>query len=240
MERSDMPNKICRSCHASVGPRSFKCSVCGSPFEGTIKKSQRMVFHNNSPTTTYNINIPISPQPQPAVATTLKPQMFSNNVGTLNLDPGDRFDDLYGKTDALSIIMASLAVYNQTRGRNRYHSLLIGGPSAGKTEMLNRIEETVGKENVLRFNSESASKAGIEEMILTYPSELPPVLIVEEIEKCPNPDSLGWMLPALDTRMQVEKVTAKEGPRSRPVPFISIGSCNSLAKLEKMHSGSIA
>jgi hypothetical protein len=231
-----MPLKTCRNCGIPNGPRAFYCGSCDEPFTATIAKSR--VASQPKTQLAYAVS-----QPRTSVAATpiptLRPDAFSDKVGLLNLDPKGQFDDLYGKTDALSVIMASLAVYNQTQGRNRYHSLLVGGPSAGKSEIANRIQNVVGPDNVLRINSESASKAGMENEILGCP-QLPPVLIVEEIEKIGDPQTLLWMLPALDTRQEIIKVTAKDGILRRKVPFVCIGTCNNLSKLERMHSGAIA
>lgn len=238
-----MPLKHCPKCNKSNGPRSFFCSRCQQPFEKTLAKAKHLYVPLAAPiphiaTQPRYQSVPICNTTGPT-SPTLKPNAFAGSLGTLNLDPGHEFDDLLGKTDALNILMASLAVYNQTKGRNRYHSVLVGGPSAGKSEIINRIVNVVGSDNVLRINSESASKAGMENEILSHPTELPAILAIEEIEKC-NPDALLWLLSALDTRQEIIKVTARDGILRRKVPFVCVSTCNDLAKLERMHSGSIA
>lgn len=233
-------NKVCSACGHSCGPRNFFCTYCEEPFKKTIAKSK--TIHSYVPLAA---PVPhVATQPRTVVCNTagptLKPNAFADEGGILNLDPGSEFDDLYGKTDALSVVMASLRVFNQTGGRSRQHTLLIGSPAAGKSEILLRLSNVIGEENIMKINAESASKAGMENTILFYEGNLPPVLFLEEIEKTPHADSLLWTLPALDNRRKIIKVTAKDGIIPREVPFICIGTCNDIHKLNKFHSGSIA
>lgn len=238
MARHLRRGKFCPACDTHVGNATMYCS-CGHQFLKGSGSAPHAVAAL-PPAITRSAD-PISVFiPRIVVGPTVTPYSFADSFGPLNLNPGDLFDDLYGKQEALGVIMAALAVYNQTNGRNRYHSLFIGGPSAGKTEIANRLEEMLGTDNVLRINSESASKAGMENAILEYPMQLPPVLIIEEIEKIGDPNTLLWMLPALDERRKIIKVTAKDGILTKPVPFICIGTCNNFGKLERMHSGAIA
>lgn len=238
-----MPFKLCpnQDCGEFCGVRSFHCPECGEPFPTTIKKAKgnvKIKVEGNRQSLVVNNNITVNPKGELKAA--ISPSFYADSCGQLNLDPGNLFDDLYGKEAAISITMSALNVYNTTGGSSRFNTLLIGSPAAGKTEVVNRIEKMVGEDNTLRFNSESASKAGMENEILNYPGDLPPLLIVEEIEKC-HSDSLLWMLPTLDPlRQELIKVTSKEGMQRRKVPFICIGTSNDIDKLTKMHAGSIA
>lgn len=238
-----MPFKTCGKCQAKSGPRVLYCK-CGAPFIKTLKafghhitsKPKAVATVKNDANVVVNNNFMFQGN---GSGFKFNPSDYHNSFGPLNLNPGTLFDDLYGKSDALTIIMSALKTYNDTDGAVRIHSLIIGSPSSGKTELLNRIELMVGKDQVFRTNSESMSKAGAENSILNFPGPLPPILIIEELEKT-DPDNLRWLLSAIDTRQEIIKITAKEGVERRSVPFICIGTCNNLEKLQKMHSGSIA
>jgi hypothetical protein len=229
-----VPFKICPQCGTQTGPRTLYCHFCQAPFEKTLKKFGHTVPVN---TNTVNVNVSVAPSGK-VKAQTINPKVFSDSCGELNLEPHNLFDDLYGKSEAVSIVMSALSLYNMTNGRSRVSNLICGGPASGKSEILNRFEQMLGRENVLRVNSETSTKAGIENEILNYPGNLPPVLMLEEIEKTQS--DLSWLLGILDGRGELIKVTAKEGMQRRRVPFICIATCNSLKKLEQMHSGSIA
>lgn len=224
-----MPYKPCAKCDKLVGVRTLRCA-CGSETFVRLAKPAR-----NSVSVVNNITV----NPSIDQTKTVKPSFYADSCGTFNLDPGNAFDGLYGKDEPLSIILASLKAYNETRGESRYNCLAAGSVSAGKSELLNRIELMVGKENVFRFNGESASLAGVQNELLTYPGDIPSLLIAEEIDKCPNPDSLLWMLAALDTRRELIKISGREGIERRKVPFICLATCNSIEKLERWHSGAI-
>lgn len=232
-----MPNKVCQSCGHSCGPRNFFCPCCEKPFTKTLKKAKHSYIPQmalSTPPPAIAVSRMATPSSIPAVA------FKCEAPGILNLDPGNEFDDLYGKTDALNVVMSALAVYNQTNSRNRYHSLLIGSPAAGKSEIATRLMNVVGRENVLEVNAYDATKAGMEETILTYPGDLPPVLIYQELDKVKNEEAISWMLGALDTNQEIIRINKTDGLMRRKVPFISIATCNSLDKVKKFHGGAIA
>lgn len=221
-------NKNCQKCNAVFEKRVNTYIPTGRPRGRPKKNTENLVL--------------AAPRPEKTKATTepvkFNPSYFADSPGVFNLDPGSLFRDLYGKDAQIDLIMSALRTYNDTMGQDRLHTLLVGDPSGGKSEITKRIIHMVGQENVLAFDGHSATVAGISNEILEYPGNLPPLLVIQEIEK--SKADLSWLLGVLDTAAELVKVTARDGIRRRRVPFLCLATCNSLEKLESMHSKSIA
>jgi hypothetical protein len=231
-----MPLKTCNACSTGNGPNAHACKGCGTPFSKKGQTVHQMVA-SQPPAIVRSVERPASNHG----VITIKPSFYENGDGAFNLNPNGAFDHLYGKDAALSLILSSLNAYNVTKGEIRPHCLAVGSPSSGKTTTLDAIERMVGKDNVFRFNAETASLAGVMNTILNWPDDnpLPPLLIAEEICKVKHPDDLLWMVQALDKHATIEKITARE-TKKKVVPFLCIATCNNFNKLADWHSGAVA
>ncbi len=121
-----------------------------------------------------------------------------------NESPFKRF---FGVDSQIRMVLSALQSAIQTGGKRMVHSVLFGPPACGKTSVVNMIEELIGKQNVLKLDAPTTTKAGIEKLFLN--TDIPPVVILEEAEKA-NEDWLRNWLSLLDERSEIRKVNHKE------------------------------
>jgi len=117
------------------------------------------------------------------------------------------FKRFYGIDSQVRMVLSPLQSAIQTAGKRMVHSVLFGPPACGKTSVLNHLEHILGKENILKLDAPTTTKAGIEKLFLN--SNIPPVVILEEAEKA-NEDWLRNWLSLLDERSEIRKVSHKE------------------------------
>lgn len=117
------------------------------------------------------------------------------------------FKRFYGIDSQIRMVLSPLQSAIQTVGKRMVHSVLFGPPACGKTSVLNHLEHILGKENILKLDAPTTTKAGIEKLFLN--SNIPPVVILEEAEKA-NEDWLRNWLSLLDERSEIRKVSHKE------------------------------
>jgi hypothetical protein len=117
------------------------------------------------------------------------------------------FSKFYGINSQIRMVLSPLQSAIQTVGKRMVHSVLFGPPACGKTSVLNTLETIIGKENILKLDATTTTKAGIEKLFLG--TSIPPVVILEEAEKA-NEDWLRNWLSLLDERSEIRKVSHKE------------------------------
>lgn len=117
------------------------------------------------------------------------------------------FKRFYGIESQIRLVLSPIQCAIDSAGKRMVHSVLFGPPACGKTSVLNKLEEIVGKHNVLKLDAPTTTKAGIEKLFLN--NDIPPIVILEEAEKA-NEDWLRNWLSLLDERSEIRKVNHKE------------------------------
>src|SRR4051812_41927722 len=107
-----MALKFCESCEARTGPRTLYCRKCGSPFEKTLRafghvisKPQATAKSESSVVVNNNFTF------QGRNTKSISPSFYSDSCGEFNLNSNGAFEGLYGKDEAVSIIMSALDIY---------------------------------------------------------------------------------------------------------------------------------
>ena len=89
----------------------------------------------------------------------------------------------------------------------------------------------------LKFDATSATDAGVRDILLKS-TNIPPVLIVEEIEKT-DEKSLRWLLGVLDHRAEIRKTNFRIGHQARNVKMICLATVNDMKLFEKVMCGAL-
>lgn len=176
-----------------------------------------------------------------ADAKAIKDSGVDDVIGYAALDlPGnflDYFGNLYDRDAQISIVMSALEAAIESEWRNRFHTVLMGPPACGKTELLATIRRMCGNDAVLVLDGTAITQAGIYKE-LDECEELPRVIIIEEIEKA-DTDALRVLLGLLDTRGELNKLTARTRIQ-RDCRVLCYATVNDIDKFETMLSGALA
>src|SRR5690606_31257476 len=97
----------------------------------------------------------------------------------------------------------------------------------------------LGEEDVsyAKFDATSMTKAGVLENLIENPF-VPPVLIIEEIEKCEE-SALRWLLGVMDSRGEIRRTNYRVGNQAKNVKMIVLASANDLGLLKTMMAGAL-
>lgn len=149
------------------------------------------------------------------------------------------FSDIYDREAQLNLVSAAVRTAMETDFNRRFHCVLYGPPGCGKTDMLSRLANALGPENeaFFMFDMTSTTKAGAQRRLFSDPI-LPPVMIIEEIEKAEG-DDLKWLLGILDQRAEIRKVNARVN-KHRKAKLLCLATVNDMAKFKKLMSGALA
>lgn len=161
----------------------------------------------------------------------------SDVIAEVNVERGSHFDHLYGLDPQIDILLSALQVAKDTNYKKRYHSVLYGQPGCGKSEILRGVKHMVGEEGVIEFDGTQTTAAGAIATLIDA-AIVPPLLIIEEIEKVPDA-AFMWLLGALDGRAEIRKVTAR-GVLHRKVPFVCAATVNDIELFKSRHEGAMA
>lgn len=176
-----------------------------------------------------------------------KPTVVTNHTSEqpkswakVNTDPGDHFKHIYDRESQIMIVRSAIEAALITDMRNRFHCVLEGEPGCGKTEILLSIGEMLGKEHeaYIKFDATNATAAGTIKLLMELPV-LPPVMIVEEIEKT-DEKTLRWLLGVLDQRAEIRQTNYRVGHRQRRVPMLCLATVNNHQLFETLMSGALA
>lgn len=148
------------------------------------------------------------------------------------------FTHIYDREAQIRIIHSSISAAKSSVFEQRNHCLLWGKPGCGKTETALAFEKMLGSENVFKLDATATTKAGAENLILNL-DPIPPILIIEELEKC-NPANLPWLLGILDQRGEIIKTTARVGSLKKQAKCLCIATANDLQELTSIMSGALA
>lgn len=160
-------------------------------------------------------------------------------LGTVNLEPKDNFVRVYNRMPQINRVMDALRLAQRTNWVKRTHTLFDGPPGCGKSEIMLGLRSMLGEENrAWRWmDATSMTKAGaIEEIIES--SVVPPVLFLEEIEKCEEA-ALRWLLGVMDTRGEIRRTNYRVGNQAKNVRMVVIASANNVKLLRGLMSGAL-
>lgn len=164
----------------------------------------------------------------------------SKEYGIINLDKGTHFDHIYDRDPHIEIVHSALSTFQDSEFNKRFHTVLFGPPGCAKTEILLACSHMLGTENeaYLWFDATSTTEAGASKMLLES-DYIPPVLIVEEIEKT-DEKSLRWLLGVLDQRGEIRRTNYRIGHQSRNVKMLCFATVNDIDLFRKVMSGALA
>lgn len=151
---------------------------------------------------------------------------------------GEFFSHLFNLDAQIDLAMSSLKVAIDTGFEVRNHLCFFGPPGCGKSDCALSLASMIGEENVLKLDATATTKAGAENLILEMDA-CPPVLILEEAEKC-NPANLPWLLGVLDERAEIRKTTAKIGSVAKDARCFCISTVNDMTLFKSLMSGALA
>lgn len=160
-------------------------------------------------------------------------------MGEICLDPGTHFARIYAREAQITRILGALDLAKRTEFIKRTHSVLDGDPGCGKTEIMRATAQMLGQENHhwMWFDATSMTKAGVIEQLINS-EYVPPVLFIEEIEKC-DENSLRWLLGVMDVRGQVRRTNYRVGNQAKDVRMVVIATANDVNLLKGLMSGAL-
>lgn len=150
------------------------------------------------------------------------------------------FGEIYGRNDQIAIITGAVEAALASEMQQRLHTVLYGDPGCGKTEILRALGRSLGPENeaYVLFDATSATSAGILQMLFDAET-IPPVLIIEEIEKADEKD-VKWLLGVTDQRGEIRKTNYRIGHKARNVKMLVFATVNNYDKWQNMAAGALA
>lgn len=166
-------------------------------------------------------------------------QVFNETdvIAEVNVERGTHFEQLYGLDPQIDVLLSALQTAKDTHYTKRFHTVLYGKPGCGKSEILRSVKRMVGEEGCIEFDGTQTTAAGAIATLMEA-AIVPPLLIIEEIEKVPDA-AFMWLLGALDGRAEIRKVTAR-GVSHRKCPFVCAATVNDLELFKSRHEGAMA
>lgn len=160
-------------------------------------------------------------------------------LGEVSLDPKNYFNDIYNLDAQIRRIMDAIKLGARTEWNNRKNTLLDGPPGCGKSSATMCFAKMLGKEGeaYAMFDATSMTKAGVIELLMES-AFIPPVLFIEEIEKCEE-QSLRWLLGIMDSRGRIQRTNYRVGNQARNVRMLVIATANNVRLLKTVMSGAL-
>lgn len=166
------------------------------------------------------------------------PEAPAKKLADVKVEQGKYFSHIYDRDAAINVVLSSLKAAKASNYHNRFHCLLWGPPGCGKSEILAACKQMIGPEGYLMFDATSTTQAGAERILLQS-ANIPPVMLVEEIEKT-SEDSLRWLLGILDHRGEIRKTNYNVGSARRQVRMLCIATANDKKKFDQALAGALS
>jgi hypothetical protein len=147
----------------------------------------------------------------------------------------EAFKGIYGRGPQIRSVLSTIWSFITSGGERANHTLLYGPPACAKTSILLRILGLFGEGAVLRLDSTSTTRAGLERMIFKQLEVVPPLFMCEEIEKADEAALRIW-LGAMDDRHEFRKVNFHM-QQVRKVYFLALATANDKEKFDGMMGG---
>lgn len=161
------------------------------------------------------------------------------DFGEINTDRANHFNHIYDRNHQIRIIHSAIEAAKLSNFVNRYHCVLYGPPGCGKSDILISTGKMLGIENeaFMKLDATSTTEAGAQRILLES-AHIPPVLIVEEIEKT-DEKSLRWLLGILDHRAEIRKTNFNIGQKARNVKMLCLATVNDIDLFKRVMSGAL-
>jgi hypothetical protein len=162
------------------------------------------------------------------------------DYGEVGVEINGHFDRIYDREHQINIIHSAVIAAKKSDFTNRFHCVLHGPPGCGKSDILLSVGNMLGNENdaYMKFDATSTTEAGASRILLEA-DYIPPVLIVEEIEKT-DEKSLRWMLGILDQRAEIRRTNFRIGNRARNVKMLCLATVNDMDLFRRAMSGALS
>jgi hypothetical protein len=147
------------------------------------------------------------------------------------------FSHIYGRDDQIAVALSAVQAAIDSDFQDRFHTVLHGPTSGGKTEIVHSIKAMLGEDSVLEYDATSTTMAGAIKD-LNERETLPRVMIVEEIEKA-DENSLRWLLSVLDHRAEIRKVNFRSNIQ-KSIKMLCIATVNNFGLFDSMLSNALA
>ncbi len=154
------------------------------------------------------------------------------------LSENEHFKDIFGRNAQIRTILSSVKSFLDSNGQRRNHSLLFGLPACAKTQILRAVASFLGSDAVLKMDASATSPAGIYRLFFDELEVVPPIVILEEVEKA-NEEGLKVWLGALDDRGELRKINYRE-MKVREVRVLCLATVNDKDKFDGFMGGSSA
>jgi hypothetical protein len=171
-------------------------------------------------------------QPQAA------PPQSNATAVTLPDNMNDYFAHIYDREAQIGIVAQAIRAAVQSGFQNRNHCVLFGPPACGKSEILLAFKNMLGADAVMTFDATSTTEAGARRELREL-ARIPPILIVEEIEKT-DERSLRWLLGVLDTRGEIRGLNYRDAHFRRDVKLLCLATANDIGRFNEVMSGALA
>ena len=145
------------------------------------------------------------------------------------------FKGIYSRGPQIRSMLSSVWSFIESNGERSNHTLLWGLPACAKTAILLGLIKLFGEGAVLRLDSTSTTRAGLEKLIFKELEVVPPLFFSEEIEKA-DEQALRIWLGAMDDRHEFRKVNFHMH-QVRKVHFLSLATANDKEKFDLMMGG---
>lgn len=160
--------------------------------------------------------------------------------GEVQTDPGNYFEHIYDRDSPIKIIHGAILAAKHSDFTNRFNCVLFGPPGCGKSELLLSTGKMLGPEGeaYIKIDATSTTEAGILKLLFDLPV-VPPVLIVEEIEKA-DEKALRWLLGVADTRGEIRKTNFRIGHQAKNVKMLVLATANDMELFQRLMFGALA
>lgn len=148
------------------------------------------------------------------------------------------WENIYGVNAQIRLLLSNIRRAKQTHGESRLHAVVHGPPGCGKSTVMAAIEEMLGSDAVLKLDATSTTRAGLEKLFFQSLPFVPPIVIMEEIEKA-NEEALALWLGALDDRGEIRKVNFRVN-QVRRVRVLFLCTVNNKTRFDQMLANALS